>query len=128
MRARNQHSTATSASSRGTWDNIRVISSLPATESIQPVLCSNCPAICCQLKVLLLPGDNVPEHYIDIDEHGMEILGKLDDGWCVALDRDNMCCSMYERRPFVCREFAMGETDCLDERATWRRIAISLQP
>ena len=63
----------------------------------------------------------------DIDEHGMEILGKLDDGWCVALDRDNMCCSMYERRPFVCREFAMGETDCRDERANWRRIAISLQ-
>lgn len=100
---------------------------LPAIESAKSISCSNCPACCCQLKVLLLPDDNVPEHYIDRDEHGMEILGKLDDGWCVALDRDRMCCSMYARRPFVCREFAMGEKDCREERAAWRRIAITVQ-
>ena len=54
-------------------------------------------------------------------------MGKGDDGWCAALDRMQMRCSIYEQRPFVCREFEMGGGDCLDERAAWRRIAISLR-
>ena len=91
------------------------------------VSCSHCPAICCQLKVLLIAGDDPPEHFIDLDEDGHEIMGKGDDGWCAALDRDAMRCNIYERRPFVCREFAMGGADCIDERESWRRIAIALR-
>lgn len=91
------------------------------------VSCSNCPAICCQLKVILIAGDDPPQHFIDLDEDGQEIMGKGDDGWCAALDRDAMCCSIYQRRPFVCREFAMGGNDCLEERENWRRIAVSLR-
>ena len=89
--------------------------------------CSHCPAICCQLKVILIAGDHPPEQYVDVDEDGHEIMGKGDDGWCAALDRDAMRCSIYEQRPFVCREFAMGGSDCLDERESWRRIAVSLR-
>ena len=91
------------------------------------VCCSVCPAICCQLKVLLIAGDAPPQHFIDVDEHGQEIMGKGDDGWCAALDRQSMSCSIYAQRPFVCREFAMAGADCLDERENWRRIAISLR-
>ena len=89
--------------------------------------CDRCQAYCCQLPVMLLPGDDPPEEFIDIDADGSEIMGKADDGWCAALDRDTMRCSIYERRPWVCREFAMGGNDCQSVRADWRRIAITLR-
>jgi len=37
-------------------------------------------------------------------------------GWCAALDRDTMMCTIYERRPLICREFEMGAPECLEER------------
>ncbi|TNJ35231.1 YkgJ family cysteine cluster protein [Arenimonas terrae] len=91
------------------------------------VACSDCQACCCQLPVLVLPGDAPPEHFLDEDDQGYLIMAKADDGWCVALDRERMCCSIYEQRPFVCREFAMGGGDCGQVRDDWRRIALSLQ-
>jgi Fe-S-cluster containining protein len=102
-------------------------SPINALDKASPPTCSACPAVCCQLKVLLIAGDDPPEHFIDLDDDGHQIMGKSDDGWCVALDRDAMRCSIYEQRPFVCREFAMGGFDCIDERENWRRIAISLR-
>ncbi len=92
----------------------------------RPISCERCPAICCQLKVMVIAGDDPPAHFIEIDEDGQEIMGKSDDGWCLALDRKRMCCSIYERRPFVCREFAMGGGDCREERASWRDAAARL--
>jgi len=41
---------------------------------------------------------------------------RLDDGWCAALDRDSMRCTIYDRRPLICREFELGSDDCLEER------------
>ncbi len=41
---------------------------------------------------------------------------RLDDGWCAAVDRVTMLCRIYARRPGVCREFAVGESECLTER------------
>ncbi len=96
-------------------------------EAAAAVHCSRCPAICCQLKVILIAGDDPPEQFIDEDEDGQQIMGKADDGWCAALDRERMRCSIYDQRPFVCREFAMGGDDCLAEREQWRRIAIALR-
>lgn len=98
-----------------------------AAEDPTRVACSDCPAICCQPKVILIAGDDPPQHFIDVDEDGLEIMGKGDDGWCAALDREHMRCSIYSQRPFVCREFQMGGGDCLDERAAWRRIALTLR-
>ena len=89
--------------------------------------CATCQACCCQLPVRVLPGDDPPEHLVDEDDEGYLILAKADDGWCVALDRASMRCTIYARRPFVCREFAEGGGDCADVRADWRRIALSLQ-
>ncbi|HCC62561.1 MAG TPA: YkgJ family cysteine cluster protein, partial [Pseudomonas sp.] len=40
----------------------------------------------------------------------------LDDGWCAALDRDSMRCTIYSWRPLICREFELGSDDCLEER------------
>ena len=90
------------------------------------IACTECPAICCQLKVLLIAGDDPPPQFIDLDEDGHEIMGEGDDGWCAALDREAMKCGIYQQRPFVCREFEMGGGDCIHERAAWRRIALSL--
>ncbi len=99
-----------------------------ASDDIDPAIeCDHCQAYCCQLPVILLPGDHPPDHFIDIDDNGVEIMGKADDGWCAALDRDTMRCSIYERRPWVCREFAMGGNDCQNVRADWRRIAVTLR-
>lgn len=89
--------------------------------------CDTCQACCCQLPVRVLPGDDPPEYLLDEDDDGYLILGKHDDGWCLALDRDAMNCGIYDRRPFVCREFAMGGGDCIEVRDDWRRIALSLQ-
>ena len=88
--------------------------------------CDRCPAVCCQLTVWLAAGDDPPPQFVDVDERGLEIMGKADDGWCAALDRDSMSCSIHARRPLACREFDMDGPDCHDERARWRRIAISL--
>jgi Fe-S-cluster containining protein len=32
------------------------------------------------------------------------------------LDRHTMMCSIYEKRPLICREFEMGGYECLSER------------
>jgi Fe-S-cluster containining protein len=39
-----------------------------------------------------------------------------DDGWCVALDRKTMLCSIYDMRPLICREYQVGDYDCVSER------------
>jgi uncharacterized protein len=102
----------------------RMPSTLPSADAA--ITCDACQACCCQLPVLLLPGDDPPDHFIDIDERGSPIMGKDDDGWCVALDRDTMRCTIYARRPWVCRAFEMAGSDCHDVRADWRRIALTL--
>ena len=48
------------------------------------------------------------------------MLRSKDDGWCVALDRKTMLCTIYERRPTICRDFQEGDYDCLEERKQLR--------
>jgi Fe-S-cluster containining protein len=43
-------------------------------------------------------------------------MSRLDDGWCAALDRSTMLCTIYDKRPLICREFEMGSFECLSER------------
>ena len=49
-------------------------------------------------------------------------MARLDDDWCSALDRNTMLCSIYEKRPGICRELEMGEYECLTERARMVQI------
>jgi Fe-S-cluster containining protein len=85
----------------------------------EKVSCSNCMACCCRLEVFLLTDTGVPARYIDIDQWGGSTMHRLDDGWCVALDRNTMLCTIYERRPLVCREFEEGSPECIEEREEW---------
>lgn len=96
---------------------------MPLAPATAPLLCSNCQACCCLLPVLLMPEDNPPAELVVTDEHGLTVLAKADDGWCVALDRDSFRCTIYARRPQVCRDFAEGGRECADERALWRHQA-----
>jgi Fe-S-cluster containining protein len=80
------------------------------------ITCATCKACCCRLEVMLFTDTGVPQRYIKVDKWGSETMHRLADGWCAALDRDTMLCSIYEDRPLVCREFEMGEPDCITER------------
>lgn len=62
--------------------------------------------------------DDVPLELTEVDRWGGQIMARLEDGWCAALDRDTMLCRVYERRPAVCREFRVGESECIAERST----------
>ena len=87
------------------------------------IACERCQACCCQLQVILMPGDAPPPHLVETEEHGLDVMRRLDDGWCIALDRDTLRCTIYEVRPQVCRDFATGSRECREERAEWRRAA-----
>ncbi len=91
-------------------------------EPIDPgISCSHCAAVCCRLTVVLLPGDRVPSWFTTHDENGVECMDRRDDGWCVALDRDTMRCTIHAHRPQVCRDFAMAGAACRTERSIWYR-------
>ncbi|MDO6441006.1 MULTISPECIES: YkgJ family cysteine cluster protein [unclassified Marinobacter] len=81
------------------------------------VSCSNCEACCCRLEVMLISETGVPERFIETDKWGGQTMARSEDGWCAALDRSTMSCSIYESRPFICREFEMGGYECIAERA-----------
>jgi Fe-S-cluster containining protein len=65
---------------------------------------------------MLITETGVPERYIKTDKWGSEVMLRLDDGWCAALDRDTHMCSIYEVRPLICREFEIGSVECIEER------------
>jgi len=92
---------------------------LPDTE----VTCANCEACCCRLEVLLLSDTGVPENFIAIDKWGGRTMARLEDGWCAALDRNTLMCTIYEKRPGICRELEMGEYECISIRDANHLIA-----
>lgn len=81
------------------------------------VTCASCAACCCRLEVMLMGDDDVPPQSTVEDRWGGWVMRRLDDGWCAALDRATMKCSIYERRPGVCFDYPMGGSDCLIERS-----------
>lgn len=83
------------------------------------VSCDACDAVCCRLTVVVMPDDIVPRHLVE-NRNGLEVMARGEDGWCVAIDEQRMCCSIYQQRPAICRKFAMGSAYCRDERANYR--------
>lgn len=81
------------------------------------VTCATCEACCCRLEVMLMGEDDIPDALTARDRWGGWVMQRLDDGWCVALDRDTMLCTIYDIRPGVCRDYVMGDSECLGERA-----------
>lgn len=89
----------------------------PPLPTAPAVTCDTCRACCCKLEVMLMGDDDIPRRFTRQDAWGGWVMHRLDDGWCAALDRDTFLCTIYGRRPFICREFAAGDSDCLAERA-----------
>jgi Fe-S-cluster containining protein len=88
------------------------IKNLPDPE----VTCSNCQACCCRLEVMVITDTGVPDKHIAVDAWGSETMLRLDDGWCSAVNRETLRCTIYENRPLICREFEMGSYECISER------------
>lgn len=65
---------------------------------------------------MLITETGVPQRFITTDAWGGEVMHRLDDGWCAALDRDSMRCTIYEVRPLICREFEMGSSFQFEDR------------
>jgi len=94
-------------------------------DRVEPVLrsagavidCASCKACCCRLEVMLMSEDEIPPALTATDPWGGQVMARLADGWCAALDRDTMSCRIYDRRPSVCRDFPMGGSDCVELRA-----------
>ena len=94
---------------------------IPAIALPEPAItCASCAACCCRLEVMLITATGVPERFIETDAWGGRTMARLDDGWCAALNRDTLMCRIYEQRPLICREFAMGEDECVAERQVSR--------
>jgi len=77
---------------------------------------TNCKACCCRLEVMLITDTGVPDYFIALDQWGSQTMARLADGRCAALDRITFKCTIYDNRPWVCREFEMGEYECIRER------------
>lgn len=81
--------------------------------------CSICDAVCCRLVVVLEAGDDIPAHLTSQLPQGHRVMAHGEDGWCVAMDRTHMNCSIYANRPAVCRRFVMGGPYCKAIRAEY---------
>lgn len=68
--------------------------------------------------------DDVPPGLTQTDPWGGQVMARLDDGWCAALQRDTLLCGIYARRPAICRDFQVGGFDCIAERSG---LAASIQ-
>lgn len=79
--------------------------------------CTRCDAICCRLTVVLAPADAIPAHLRAATTEGVAVMARDADGWCAALDRGRMRCSLYDERPQDCRRFAMDGPYCRAVRA-----------
>ena len=91
--------------------------------------CDRCDAVCCRLTVVLMPEDRVPARFTARNAHGVEVMARDEEGWCVAIDQTRMCCSIYEQRPMICRKFEMGGLYCSEVRKEYseqRRRGIPL--
>lgn len=87
-----------------------------ATGASPVISCSTCKACCCRLEVMLMGEDDIPVALTQQDRWGGWVMARLDDGWCAALERSTMLCTIYERRPTICRDYQAGDSDCLEER------------
>jgi len=92
------------------------------------ISCSTCQACCCRLEVMLMGDDDVPPELTEQDSWGGWVMARLDDGWCAALNRKSMLCTIYESRPMICRDYQAGDSDCLEERRLHNHAVIRIAP
>jgi Fe-S-cluster containining protein len=80
------------------------------------ITCATCKACCCRLEVMLMGDDDIPVELTEQDRWGGWVMARREDGWCAALDRKTMLCTIYAQRPMICGEYQAGDDDCLDQR------------
>jgi uncharacterized protein len=74
-------------------------------------VCAGC-GLCCHLVVELIAGtDRVPEDMVAYHD-GVPCMDQRGNGACVALHPVTNLCTIYERRPKVCRDFEWGGDLC----------------
>ena len=83
-------------------------------------LCEDCGGKCCVGIIEVMPDDDVYEDdflAIDVPEHNRFRVMKTDGtNRCIALMSDGLC-SIYDKRPSVCRRFEIGGECCGDFRS-----------
>jgi uncharacterized protein len=82
---------------------------MPITSDELPA-CVGC-GNCCHLLVELALVDDVPAEFV-VEHDGVRCMDQHGDGACVALDSVARLCTIYDRRPQVCRDFKRGESLC----------------
>ena len=65
-----------------------------------------CATFCCRLHVRLSEEERP-------GFEGVGTLEKRDDGLCVYLDRNSYLCSIWDKRPGVCREYTCNDDSLL---------------
>lgn len=86
--------------------------------------CAGCGRCCHQVVGLVAGVDFVPEAMV-VEHDGERCMEQRGDGACVALDPVTKLCTIYERRPSVCRAFDRGSDLCVRvlERSALRAAA-----
>jgi Fe-S-cluster containining protein len=85
------------------------------------VSCEECSAVCCRLTVIVEPEDGIDPALTHVTDTGLRVMARAADGWCVAMDRGAMQCSIYTARPDACRRFHMGGPYCRAVREDFAR-------
>lgn len=75
---------------------------------------------------MLMADDDIPPELTERDRWGGWVMARLTDGWCSALDRHTMLCTIYVRRPMICRVYQVGDSDCIGERLKF--VAVQMKP
>ena len=73
--------------------------------------CAGCGR-CCHLVVELRPGDEAVPPEFRVWHDGVACMDQRGDGACAALDPATALCTIYDRRPQTCRDFARGGELC----------------
>ncbi|MBT4763186.1 MAG: YkgJ family cysteine cluster protein [Bdellovibrionaceae bacterium] len=89
-----------------------------SNNKFKKITCDTCKALCCRLEVRLIDDsdDQVPEEFTEKSEDLYTRMKQADNGWCLALNPATMLCTIYEKRPYLCREYQAGDYDCVNER------------
>lgn len=104
----------------------------PTLSSSSSFDCQTCGACCAHDEAWVVfigegDSDGLPDRFVDAERGGM----CFEDGRCKGLAGtlgEAVRCTVYSRRPLVCRELQAGDPDCLVaraelERRTGRRLA-----
>ena len=94
------------------------------TPALPKADCQQCDAVCCRLVVMVEPEDRIAAHLTTLIAGDLLVMAKEEDGWCVALDGERMCCSIYAARPDTCRRFHMGGPYCEAVREDYARAGV----